>query len=159
MANWCAVDIVIELSNEADAYKLLAKLKEEQLKAEQEDCMVFIGSKTRYIDDLEIYPGGKTLDLQGDVKWGLDYDEMVEIIKWIESIVPIVKLKCHQDEGGCGVYGYYTYVGGKLTYRYIPFAEYPEFDEHKQSWYDTLEETLRVSGVEDVIDMEDESKE
>lgn len=154
MANWCSIDMTIELSSEADVIKLLEKLKAEQHTAEQEDRMVFIGSKTRYIDDLELYPEDKTIDLQGDVKWGLDYDEMVEIIKWIESIVPIVKLKCHQDEGGCGVYGNYTYEAGKLTYRYIPASEYPEFDEHKQSWYDTLEETLRVSGVTEEIELD-----
>ena len=155
MANWCAVDIVIELSNEADVYKLLAKLKDEQLKAEQEDRMVFIGSKTRYIDELKLHCEENTLDVQGDVKWGINYDEMVEIIKWIKSIVPIVKLMCHQDEEGCGVYGYYTYADGKLKYRYIPRSEYPEFEEHQQSWYDALEAALSVNGVEEEIEMGD----
>lgn len=155
MANWCFVDMEVATKSEEDADKLESVLRAEEKLAAEEDRMVYIGSNKRYVNDFYIVESdGPSVTIQGEVRWGISYEEMSDIVSWLESIVPCVRITCRQDESGCGVFGDYTYENGKLLYRYIPSYAYPEYDEKScVPWYQMLEDALKDFGVVEEIEV------
>ena len=152
MANWCAIDMHIVTASEDDAQKLFAAFRRQKELAREEDRMVFVGSKDRYMDDFCYDICGNEVVVTGDVKWCIDDNEMKEIVAWLQSLVAVVSIECELDESGCSVFGYYRYKDGKLTYTYIPLGEYPQYEEDDDSWYDKLLHTLEVAGVTEEVE-------
>lgn len=144
MANECEVVLDINTTSDKAAECLANYLNKERRL-----------SSDRYIRDVAVVKIADGVHVYGNVDWSLDYDDMLDVIRWLSDIAPIDRLVCRQDEPGCKVYGYYHYDGRRVVYNYIPWDKYPDINEDDDDALDNryvlFEAALREHGVEEVI--------
>lgn len=128
MANCCDCELTIIAATREGAKKIYDALSEEnQKRVDKKYSAMFIGSEHRYLFDPDIDCSDYRVYAYGWVKWSLVTEEMVEIVKWIESIASVISISCFIREDGCGVYGRYDYEDGALDYTWLP-------DEYRPYW-------------------------
>ena len=141
MANWCSVEAEIDCLDNRQAETLYQKLVTAKTEADKRNQGFYVGSD-RYFFDATIEFFDNTVTLAGSVKWGFSDEEMISFIKYLKSIAVIESAEICYEEGGCLLYGKYSYENGTLTDTYLPAECFPDYDE--ENYYLQLEQLLET---------------
>lgn len=181
MANCCLVffDYTFDTPKAADAFH---KTVERNIEfANNTNQLVYIGSHTRYVGDIELNIDGCSVSLAGYVEWAVKKNEaaaMVVFARWA-SQGGLSSLTIDYEEDGELIYGRYTYTRGwpqpndpeepvdnrfgVLVNRYLKNTDWPDDKDEDENFaayvdgkrYNNLNEALDVAldkhGVEEVI--------
>lgn len=148
MANWCSIEAEIVCFDGQEAEKLYKKFEDSKSEADKLDQGFYIGSN-RYFFDASVEVYGETVTLNGSVKWGFTDDEILAFIKYLKSIAVIESAEICYEEGGCLLYGKYSYEDGTLMDTYLPAECFPDYDE--ETYYDQLEQLLETNSQTKII--------
>lgn len=147
MANCCFIDVEITCIDEKNAAKLHEVLSAVQKEADEKRIGMRIGSE-RYLFDPNITVYGSMVEMNGWVKWGINGEEVLDLVRYLKSIAEISGMSLCYDEIGFLLYGRYQYQDGSLTERYLPDEHYPD-DNDVDNIYEKLDDALNKYG-EDV---------
>ena len=141
MPNWCSARAEIVCSDKQGGEKLYQKLVATMTEADRCRRGVFVGS-----DRYWFYPtvdlDNNTVILSGEIRWGFDDDEIVDLIRYLKATVDIQTVEVRYEECGCLLYGSYFYDGTMLTDTFVAAEDFPDYEE--DTYYEELERLLKT---------------
>ena len=141
MPNWCSVRAKIVCSDNLNAEKLYQTLEPVVSYANHNRCGAHIGS-----DRYWFYPtvdlDNNTVILSGEIRWGFDDDEIVDLIRYLKATADIQTVEVRYEECGCLLYGSYFYDGTMLTDTFVAAEDFPDYEE--DTYYEELERLLKT---------------
>ena len=149
MPNWCSARAEIVCSDKQGGEKLYQKLLATMTEADRCGRGVFVGSD-RYWFDSTAELDDNTVTLSGEIRWGFDDDDIVNMIKYLKETADIKTVEVRYEECGCLLYGSYFYNGKTLTDTFVAAEDFPDYDG-EDSYYDELENLLETKPTTNYI--------
>ena len=141
MANRCAIGMTLTLEHEETARRLYDYLE----KAKENGNLDFHGDVVFCNADITLNPKFCEVEINTDVRWALDCDDMIRFAKWLGQFVPVTELTAsvNYEEPGCCIFGKYTLNNGILEDHYLEEKDLPESpdyddDEAYSAYYDEI---------------------
>jgi len=130
MADWCSVHVEMAFSTKEDAEAYCRKLE----KRAKPDRPVNIGAE-RPLFDWQLYVDVKgNVNVSGETRWDFERDDFVGVIKDAgPGLVSAQCWYCEENSRSKGTYGWSKDGPEAITDRYIPYEDWPEFDDDDDS--------------------------
>ena len=149
MPNWCSARAEVVCSDNQNAGKLYQTLEASISEANRNNCGANVGSD-RYWFDSTVELDNNTVTLSGEIRWGFDDDEIVDLIKYLKVTADIQTVEVRYEECGCLLYGSYFYDGTTLTDTFVAAEDFPDYDG-EDCYYDELERLLETKPTTNYI--------
>lgn len=158
MANNCGITFHIWFEDSKDYNKFKEYYMPKIEESRKLDQGMQIAEDSAYLFDVceEFDESHAMVSLYGWVKWALSHEDAVKWFKALYRHYDIESAEIFYEEPGCCIYGAYTLQDGRLTDRYVPESEYPEYDD--DNYWEELEAILQSNKAEDVVVCEGLSK-
>ncbi len=132
MANWCSVCATLTLKDEETAFRLYNFLEGEK----DDRNLHFHEKKDLFGARISRNPNLFQVYINGDVRWALEQDDMIDFAKWLEQCVPASELTMTvtYKEISNDIYGKYVLKDGMLKDYFldpIKVPTYPDSDDEE----------------------------